>query len=137
MKIKEMIKDLEKFEIHHQIISFLIILIATILITRGIVYYVIDPNPSIFGLELHHFDYGLILLIITSLLLLFGKKHFRLYLLFLGISLGLIIDQLWFIREQVGGNNPLIYNPSLTPVLILSIVIVLIALLISHLSKHK
>lgn len=133
----KLIKEAEKFELHHKVIAFLIVIIATILITRFIIYYIADPNLTILGLELHHFDYGLALLIITSLFMLFGKKHFALYLILTAVSLGLIIDELWFIRKQIGGNNPALYNPSLVYVLILAVIISLIALLISHLFNKK
>lgn len=134
---KGVIEKAEKFELHHKIIFFFVIMLLTILITRFIIYYIADPNIKIRGLELHHFDYGLILLVITSLLMLFGKKHNRLYLIFVAISLGLIIDELWFIRKQIGGNNPAIYNPSLIWVLLVAISIVLLAFLISYISKKK
>jgi len=137
MKKRSWITNFENLELHHKILSFLIILIVTILITRFIIYYIGDPNPLFFGLELHHFDYGLIILTITSLLLLLGKKHFKLYLIMLAISLGLIIDELWFIRKQIGGNNPEIYNPSLIYVLIVAVFVSLIALLISYFSNKR
>lgn len=133
---KGVIEKTEKFELHHKIIFFLVIILLTILITRFIIYYVVDPNIKVLGLELHHFDYGLLLLVITSLLMLFGKKHFKLYLIFIAISLGLIIDELWFIRKQIGGNNPAIYNPSFIYVILVAILVVLIAFLISSLSNR-
>jgi hypothetical protein len=133
----KIIKRFEKFELQHKILAFLIIILLTILVTRGLVYYVVDPNTKILGHELHHFDYGMILLVITSLLLLFGKKHFIPYLIMIAVSLGLIIDELWFIRKQVGGNNPAIYNPSFVYVIIVAILVVLVAFLISHFSNKK
>jgi hypothetical protein len=132
----KIVKDAEKFELHHQILAFLIIILGTILFTRIIIYYIIDPNLIIFGLELHHFDYGLILLVIISLLLLFGKKHLKTYLVLMAISLGLIIDELWFIRKQIGGNNPAIYNPSFVYVIIVALLVVLMAFLIKQLSQR-
>lgn len=131
----KIIKRFENFELHHEIIAFLVVLILTILITRFIVYYIVDPNLRIGGLELHHFDYGLILLTITSLLMLFGKKRDGIHLILLAVSLGLIIDELWFIRKQIGGNNPTIYNPSFIYVILVAILVVLISFLITKFSK--
>lgn len=131
----KIIKEFKDFEIHHKTITFLVIIILTILITRFIVYYIVDPNLRIFGLELHHFDYGLILITITSLLMLFGKRRDGIHLILLAVSLGLIIDELWFIRKQIGGNNPAIYNPSFVYVILVAIIVVLISFLISKFSK--
>lgn len=131
------VRIFEGFELHHKIIAFLIVLILTILITRGIVYYVADPNPMLFGYELHHFDYGLLILTVVSLLMLFGKKHFELYLVLIAVSLGLIIDELWFVKGSLGHGNPAIYNHSLPDVLSLSIILVLIIFLVIHFGGKK
>ncbi|MBM3234270.1 hypothetical protein FJZ19_04225 [Candidatus Pacearchaeota archaeon] len=133
----KIIKKFEDFELHHKVLAFLIILLATILITRGIIYYIVDPNLKIGSFELHHFDYGLIILVVVSLLMLFGKKNELIYIPLTAISLGLIIDELWFIRKQIGGNNPAIYNPSFIYVLLVAIFIVLVAFLINYFSKRK
>jgi hypothetical protein len=134
---REIVKSFENFELHHRVIAFLIVLILTILITRGLVYYVFDPNPIIFGYELHHFDYGLIILVVTSLLLLFGEKHFELYLILIAISLGLIIDELWFVKGSLGHGNPLIYNQSFSHVITLSIILTLMIFLVMHFTRKK
>lgn len=137
MKKQMIIKKIKDFELNHKIVFFLIIIILTILITRFIIYYIVDLNLKIFRYELHHFDYGLLLLVITSLLMLFGKMHNRLYLILIAVSLGLITDELWFIRKQIGGNNPAIYNTSFIYVILVAIFIVLIAFIISRFSKKK
>lgn len=135
--MKKLVKRFKEYEKNHKILAFLIIILLTILITRFIIYYVVDPNLKIGNFELHHFDYGLILLIIVSLLMLFGRKKDGIHLILLAVSLGLIIDELWFIRKQIGGNNPAIYNPSFIYVILVAIIVVLISLLISHFSNKK
>jgi|WetSurMetagenome_2_1015567.scaffolds.fasta_scaffold99163_2 hypothetical protein len=131
------IKRFEKFEIHHKVLLFALLIILTILITRFFVYYIFDPNLKLLGHEIHHFDYGLTILIILSILMLFGEKYTAVYLPLLAISLGFIIDELWFVRKQVGGNNPAIYNPSFVYVIIVAVIVVLVAFLISHFSNKK
>ena len=51
-------------------ILFILIFILTILITQ-IIISIKDPNIIIKGYELHHFYYGLIVLIIINLIMLF------------------------------------------------------------------
>lgn len=133
--MKKLVRKFENFELHHKILFFAIILVLTILITRVIIYYIIDPNLKLFGLEMHHFDYGLIILTITSLWMLFSKKRKRIHLILLAISFGLIIDELWFIRKQIGGNNPAVYNPGFVYVILVAITVILISFLISKFSK--
>ena len=129
------IKKQNKFESNQKIILFTATILATILITRIIIYCLIDINFKIFNFEFHHFDYGLILLIIIVLFMLFTEKSKKIYIILSAISLGLIIDELFFIRKQITGNNPAIYNPSLAYVLLIAIIISLLAFLISKFSK--
>jgi len=124
--MEKLVKKFKEFESKNKVLTFLVIILLTILIARFIICYVVDPNLKIGGLELHHFDYGLILLVITSLLMLFGRKRDGMHLIMLAISLGLVIDELWFIRKQIGGNNPAIYNPSSIYVVLVAIIVVLI-----------
>jgi len=132
---KGAVRKLEDFELHHKIIAFAVIILATILITRFFVYFIVDPNFKINGLELHHFDFGLLFLTISSLLMLFGRKNFKINLIITGVGLGFIIDELWFIKKQIGGNMPEIYNPSFIYVILVAIIISLVALLISGFAK--
>lgn len=121
----------------NRLIIFALSLIGTILVTRLVIYYIVDPNLMIFGLEMHHFYYGLFLLIGTVLFMLFVGRYHKIYLITSAISIGLIVDQLWFICKQIGGNNPTIYNPSFAPVILIAIIISLIALILSRLSKKN
>ncbi len=135
----KIITKLEKLELHHRIIAFIVIMILTIAITRLSVL-VHNPNPLFFNFEIHHFDYGIFLLLITNLLLLFGKPNLPVHLFTAGIAFGLIIDDLWFIRSNIndpGINEVQIYNSTFLSVLILSIFIVLLVLLIDHFKKKK
>lgn len=136
---KETIRKFEDFELHHKIIFFLLVMIATILITRGIVL-IKNFNPTILGFQLHHFNYGLILLLITTLLLLFGKTRKHTYLILAAISTGLIIDDVWFIRKNVAENNAIqtpVYNATFPAAMILTVIIILIIFLITHFSRIR
>ncbi len=121
------IKRLEHLELHHKLGFFLSVMFLTILVIRvGVQFY--NPNPFIFGVELHHFDYGLFLLILTLLLSLFGSR--RLYPLCLALaafSLALVIDEANFIRVNVIENVGLVeYNSTLVSVLIFLVVVAMV-----------
>ena len=128
------IQKAEDFEIRHKIISFTLILIVTIVITRTIVSLG-DPNVIIKGFEIHHFYYGLIILIITNLLLLYRRIHFKLALVLSAISIGLIIDELFFIGEKVRGN--LTYSATVLPTITLAIIVILVLELIFHFKSKR
>jgi hypothetical protein len=134
-KEEDIIGKVGEFETHHKVIFFLFVMLLTIGITRLMVYYLLNPKPNIFGFELHHFDYGLVLMILTILFMIFIGKYHKTYLIFSAISLGLIIDELWFIRKQIGGDAPEIYNPSLIYVILIAVFVSLIAFLITKLFK--
>jgi hypothetical protein len=139
MKKKGIIKDLENFELKHRIIFFLLVMFLTIVVIRSLVF-IKNFNPSLFGFEFHHFDYGLILLIITILLLLFGKRKYNFYLFLAAISLGLIVDDVWFIRSNIldpGINETLIYNTTLLPAFIIFILVILVIILIHSFFSSK
>lgn len=136
---KSFLKKIEQLELHHKIAAFILIMVTTIILTRiGVAFY--DPNPTLFNLELHHFDYGLALLLIVCLLLLFGKKKYVIYLPLAAISFGLILDEVWFIRKSVF--NPTIddfspYVASYPSVILLILLIVFAILLINHSTQKK
>jgi len=131
---------LERFELHHKIFMFVAMILATILFVRfAVVFY--DPNPFVYGFELHHFDYGIIMLMILTILMLFDRSraHYPLYLILTSISLGLIIDQLWFVRAQdllTGAMSVQFYEDSSSSVVILFILIVLLTIFSNH-KKRK
>ncbi len=125
MKSKKKKFSLQK----HKIISFILVVILTIIVIR-ILVLISDPNIIITGYELHHFYYGIILLIITNLLMLFGKPNFKLYSILSGASIGLIIDE--FIYVAGGFGNQEFYFSTLPSVIILAAFIIIIAILINY-----
>lgn len=130
MKLYNKLKDLE---LYHQVGLFITIMFLTIAITRfGVLIY--NPNPLIFDFEIHHFDYGILLLFTTALFMLFGSKKTLANLILTSIAFGLILDEIWFIRGNIFNpvQNPgdiALYNstlPYVTAVLILTAIIVAI-----------
>ncbi len=136
---KSLLKKLEQLELHHKIVAFIVIMIATIVLTRiGVAIY--DPDPTIFNFELHHFDYGLTLLLIVCLLLLFGKKKYLIYFPLAALSFGLILDQLWFIRKSVFSPSSDDFSPyvaSYPSVILLILIIIFTIILINHFTKKN
>ncbi len=114
MKINQFINS-------HKIISFLIIILTTIILTR-LITPIHDPNIIIKGFELHHFYYGITLLIISNILMLYKRSNFQTNILLSGISIGLIIDELIFIGKNIPNNQ----YPSTWPSAIIAIIIVLL-----------
>lgn len=130
-------KKINRFENHHRILVFSTILVGTIALIR-LAVKAYDPNPILFDLELHHFDYGLILLLITVKLLLFGsRKYDNLYLVLAATASGLVIDEYVFIRQIVtdGPASQQIYNSSLPYVLIALVIGTLTILFINSIRK--
>ena len=132
-------KKLSTLELHHRIITFVLVVCVTIIVTRAAVA-VHDPNPKLFGFELHHFDYGLLLLFITNLLLLFGRTRYLLYLFLSAIAFGLVLDDLWFIRINTitsEKTETAIYNTTFSSVVVFVIAVILISMLINHFTKKR
>ncbi|OGJ21430.1 hypothetical protein A3K73_08975 [Candidatus Pacearchaeota archaeon RBG_13_36_9] len=125
-------KKIEEFEIKHKIILFILVIFLTIIITR-IIVLVKDPNLIIKGYELHHFYYGIILLIISNLLMLFGKKNFNIYFLLSAISIGLITDEFLYVAGGFGNKN--VYFSTLPSAIAFSGIILLIAFFIKNFSR--
>lgn len=129
-----------RFETHHRILFYSLVLIATIFLIR-LVVQVYNPNPIFFTLELHHFDYGVILLLVTVKLILFGSQKYRnLYLLLAAISSALIIDGYLALRLAVVEvpDTPLeMYNGTIGPVAVIVVASTLAVLLIYSLGKKR
>ena len=137
MKINNLFNKLENFELHHKILVFLGVTVLTILVSRLSVF-IYNPKPIIFNFELHHFDYGILLLMITTLLLLFGDKKYFLYLLLSATSFGIILDDIWFMRGSMIDPNLTeisIYNATFPIVMIFVIALILTIVLINHFRK--
>ena len=122
------------FQKRHKIISLIAIIVVTILITR-IAISITDPNIIIKGFELHHFHYGLILLIIASLIMLYQRGTFTLNLLLTGIALGLIIDEFMFITGKVRG--AIEYTSTFPSAIMITIIILLIAECVFYYHRNK
>ena len=117
-------KAKNKFRIKHEFLLFITALIVTIAISRLLVYYWRDPNLFIGALELHHFYYGLILLIITQLAVLFGKIHPKITIISSAIAIGLILDESLFIMPKVRG--PTTYSSTLFSATTLTFLIIVV-----------
>src|SRR5258708_9341185 len=102
MSKEGIVKKAGRWETHHRIAAFCAVVIGAIVVTRlGVAVY-FPGHAVVLGTELHHFDYGLVLLLISSQLSLFGPKKLRdLYIFLTAISSGLILDEYWMIRHGV------------------------------------
>jgi len=131
------IKD---FVLNHKAVSFIVIMCLIIILNRiGVLIY--DASPIIFQFELHHFNYGLLILLAVSILLLFGRKRYFIYYILTAIAFGLILDDLWFIRgnilEQSGSLETFLYNNTFPAVVFLTILAISTVLLINYLREKK
>jgi len=137
MKMEKINKIITK----HKAIFFVLTIIFTILITRGLVL-IHDPNPVIAGFEFHHFDYGLILLIFIFILVAFSKSIRNSYIFLGAIAIGLIADEFWFIRQNVGlSKSPelqmAIYDSTFFSAIIIIIILVVIVATTSYIVNRK
>ena len=131
--MKKGLKRFLSFESKHPEISFIIILVSTIFIIRALTF-IKDPNTIIQGFELHHFFYGLILLILVNLDMIFGNKHPRTYITLSAIGIGLIVDEFIFILGRMSNDQ---YASSWPSAIIFAVVIILIAISIEYFQKKK
>jgi len=134
------LRRIGRFETHHRILFYTLVLIATVFFIR-LVVQVYNPNPVFFNLELHHFDYGVILLLITVKLLLFGSRRYQnLYLVLAAISTAFIVDGYLALRLTVVEvpDTPLeMYNGTIGSVVVIVVASTLAALLINSLGKKR
>ena len=112
-----------------KVIYFTSILILTILILRGF-SLITDPDPIFMGFEVHHFHYGLVLLILVNLAMLFGKSHPKLYLNLSAISIGLVIDEFIYLAHYIEG--PVIYSATMKSAFVFALIILAIILIILY-----
>ncbi|HEY9706502.1 MAG TPA: hypothetical protein V6C58_28980 [Allocoleopsis sp.] len=137
MNKKNFIQKFEEFELHHKILTFIGIVLLTILFVR-LAVNVYNPNPIFFGIELHHFDYGLMLLMISVIIILFANMPYFIELILCAISFGLILDELWLVRVNIIDsklNDPSIYFNSFPTVMISIVLLVLIVIFTNHFRK--
>ena len=89
----------------------------------------LSPLRKIIGLNVHHLHYGLILLTISILLLLFYKRNIFSTILAglgLGLSLDVFIPSLFV--KTIRENELLVYSQHLTDTLILFFIVIAMAL---------
>lgn len=99
---------------------FYLILIATILITRISIIIVPEVNIKFLDIVIHHFWFGVILMIIG---LIIPKQKVYPKILLYGIGAGLIIDQLIFMILGAGKDKEYWALPSLLGTIIIALVI--------------
>lgn len=128
-----------RFEMHHQILFFSAVLLLAIVCVRvGVQFY--NPNPVLFGMELHHFDYGVVILLLTVKFLLFGNPGYRYVYLAMGaIGTAFIVDGYLALRlSVVEPASPLqVYNATAGSVILSLVVGTLTVLFIRALLKHR
>lgn len=132
-------RKLGKFETHHHILFFTIIMLGTVLLVRSCVQFY-NPNPIIMGFELHHFDYGIIILLVVVILLLFGnRRHQDYYLILAAVGSGLVIDDYLFIKKSMVENHVMqtaIYNSTIPYAVLIIIASILIILFVNSAQKR-
>lgn len=138
--INRFVRKIESLEMHHRIFAFFVISVGSVVLTRLFVLFH-DPNPVFFDFEIHHFDYGILLLLASANFLLFGsKRHSLIYLFTTAVASGLIIDDYFFIRRSVV-EHPLIetqlYNATFPAVMVVVLVTILVVLFVQSIKKKK
>jgi len=117
-----------KLNQRNKAILFSVIFLLTISIAR-ISAFIKPSGVSIFGLRMHHFEYGIIILILISFIRIFKKINAKTLLVISGIAAGLIIDELFFV--VLGVKNVQQYYSTLLPTTILALIITIIILAIN------
>lgn len=137
--IDKLVSEFEHLESNKKLFIFVLIMCITMAFTRiGVLFY--NPNPVVWGLELHHFDYGLLILMITNLFLLFGRRRFTLYLVLNAIGFGLILDGISFVRTQIvdpSTHELAIYNSTLPSAIFFAIIVIVIIMFINFRGNNR
>jgi len=120
----------------NEILIFIISLLIPMLYYRGLFYIAKDYFKKPFlrtktGLQIHHLHYGILLVFIATLILLFLGKNIYVVVL-LGLGLGLILDL--FISSLIMKTNRRIelkvYKKTFTKTLILFGIIIIVIILL-------
>lgn len=82
-------------------ILFFLLVIATVLITRVSIFLIPEVDIKIFNIIVHHFWFGIFLLVIG---LFITRENKKIKLIFYSIGTGLIIDEFIFILLGSGGD---------------------------------
>jgi hypothetical protein len=113
---------------------FLIVFILTIALTR-LLTFIKDPNVIIWGYELHHFYYGIILLVIVNLFMIFGRsKASSTYLVFSAVAIAWIADEFLFILGGLANED---YFSTISGALVSAIIVVVFILSIRMIFRRK
>jgi hypothetical protein len=132
---KGFIRTLEDFETKHKVISFIGVIILTFVVTRIITLFK-DPNIFLSSYELHHFYFGVILLIVVSILMVFSKKKYVAYLTLSAFAIGLILDEFLFVMGKV--RSEISYSSTFLPSAFFILLICIILFFISfYFSKRR
>lgn len=99
---------------------FYLIILLTILISRISIIIVPEVDIKIFDIVIHHFWFGIVLLII-GFIISNEKMYFKIFLY--GIGAGLVIDQSTFMILGAGKDKEYWALPSLLGTLIITFVI--------------
>jgi len=146
MKLQEFVKKhlnrIVEFGIYSKTFFFIIAFLITVIFLRlGTLIY--NPNPVIFHFELHHFDYGLLLMMFSVLFLIFddNANNRFLYIIASAVSFGLVIDGIWFVRslivEPAYTEQMLVYGGTIVPTILLVIVVIIGILWVDRRVKKK
>jgi len=120
----------------HKAIWYIVVILISIAIARLTVLFY-DPTPVILGFEIHHFDYGLIILLIITSMMLLKKKISSLDITISAIAMGMILDEVGFLRLNLL-ENVMVYGQTLSTTIITAIIfLVAILLLIKLFNKNK
>jgi len=91
--MKNPLKKLENCCNKYPLTLFIIVLFLSLIISRWIGIS-LNIHPSVSSFRLHHFYYGLFLLSLSAILLIFSKLNKTILSILTAISLGMIIDEL-------------------------------------------
>ena len=93
MTSNNMLNKIKKVYNKYSITSFILVLFISLFISRWLGIHS-GIHPSLSHFRLHHFYYGLLLLIISKILLIFRDIDKRAASILTAISLGMIFDEL-------------------------------------------
>ena len=132
-------RKLKELMLKHDATTFVVTFLATFVFVR-VTPYIYNANPIFLGIELHHFDYGLLLLIILASLTLMRRKMYPLYIPLTAIAIALVLDDLWFIRKNIVDpniNELEAYSATLPVTLIFIFTIAVIVAVIGRVKRHN
>jgi hypothetical protein len=116
-----------KFIVKNKIVLFIVTLLLTVVVTRVLTHYK-DLDIILFGYELHHFYYGVALLIIINLAILFGKHYPRFYLYGSAVAIGLIADEFSFVMKGLRNAE---YSSTVTHSIFVTLVVIAVLVVIA------